>query len=237
MKKLLIAAAIGTTAIGGVAIAAAFAPHGMMRADTNADGKVSRNEFFAMANARFKTLDANSDGKVAITEMIGPPQRMARIDTNGDGSISRDEFAAMTNAHFKRVDSNGDAQITEAELKAEHDRRHAMHGGRHGAGGHGRPHHMGIDGPDGPNWGRGPGGPGGMMARLDSDGDGKITRAEFTAPFDRIDANKDGVVDQAEQQAQRDRMRDAMRQRMMERRAAPANGAAPAANPSPPTGQ
>ena len=235
MKKLLIAAAIGTTAIGGVAIAAALAPHGMMRADTNADGKVSRSEFFAMADARFKSLDANSDGKVSSTEMKGPPQRMVRIDTNGDGSISRDEFAAKENEHFKRVDSNGDAQITEAELKAEHDRRHAMHAGRHGPGGRGGPHHMDPGRPDGAGWGRGPGGSGGMMARLDGDGDGKITRAEFTAPFDRIDTNKDGVVDQAEQQAQRATMREAMQKRMMERRTAPTP--APAANPSPPTGQ
>lgn len=78
-----------------------------------------------------------------------------------------------------------------------------------------------------------------MMTRLDSDRDGKITRAEFTAPFDRIDTNKDGVVDKAEQQAQRATMREAMQKRMMERRAAPANGTspAPAANPSPNTGQ
>lgn len=44
-----------------------------------------------------------------------------------------------------------------------------------------------------------------MMPRADTDNDGVITRAEFlaqaSARFDRIDANKDGRIDQTERQA------------------------------------
>jgi hypothetical protein len=49
--------------------------------------------------------------------------------------------------------------------------------------------------------GHGPGGPGGrdpveMIMRADADGDGKVTRAEYAkAQFERLDRNKDGVID------------------------------------------
>lgn len=48
------------------------------------------------------------------------------------------------------------------------------------------------------------------VAKFDTDGDGKISRAEFEAKhpgkadkFDALDANKDGFVDQAEHEAHR----------------------------------
>ncbi|MBX9797703.1 MAG: EF-hand domain-containing protein [Sphingomonas sp.] len=40
-----------------------------------------------------------------------------------------------------------------------------------------------------------------MIERLDRDGDGRVTRAEYEAPFDRMDTNKDGFIDQQEAQA------------------------------------
>ena len=52
---------------------------------------------------------------------------------------------------------------------------------------------------------RGPGGRGAGMMRADADGDGIVTRAEALAEagmrFDRIDANRDGKLDQAEMAA------------------------------------
>lgn len=54
----------------------------------------------------------------------------------------------------------------------------------------------------------GPGGPGGP--RMDADGDGVVTAAEYEASalqrFERLDANKDGVVDAAEIEAIKQRM-------------------------------
>lgn len=39
---------------------------------------------------------------------------------------------------------------------------------------------------------------GGLLSRLDQDGDGKVSFAEFTAPFADLDKNGDGFIDQAE---------------------------------------
>lgn len=103
----------------------------------------------------------------------GGPQRAAFLerlkaaDTNGDGLISRSEAAALPRlaAHFDAIDANKDGQISFDELRAAH---HAHRGG------HGQ-HAKALLGPD-----------------------GKVTREEFmaraAARFDRLDANKDGVV-------------------------------------------
>ena len=49
---------------------------------------------------------------------------------------------------------------------------------------------------------------------MDSDGDNRISKAEFTksteARFDKADANHDGYIDQSE----RDKMREKMHERM-----------------------
>ena len=56
-----------------------------------------------------------------------------------------------------------------------------------------------------------------MMGRIDTDGDGAISldeqRAQATRRFERIDANKDGTIDQAERDAARDKMRARMERR------------------------
>jgi hypothetical protein len=44
--------------------------------------------------ARFKAMDANSDGAVTKDEWKGPPERFDAIDTNHDGKISAAELAA-----------------------------------------------------------------------------------------------------------------------------------------------
>jgi hypothetical protein len=55
-----------------------------------------------------------------------------------------------------------------------------------------------------------------MMARLDTDHDGKLTLAELSASmlarFDRADANHDGIVTPEERTAFRDAMRSRMQQ-------------------------
>ncbi len=53
------------------------------------------------------------------------------------------------------------------------------------------------------------------MARMDSDGDGKVTREEFMkgheAMFDRIDQNDDGVIDETERGAHMKMMKGCMK--------------------------
>lgn len=153
MKKTLIAALIGVTTIGGVAVAqqattTAASAAKPMRSDTNGDGNLTRQEMIAAAEARF-----------------------ARMDANKDGTVTREERRAARE-----------------EMRGERGGR----GGRHGMRGHG-----------------GRGGFGGPMAmeRLDTDKDGKLSRAEAAVPmqrmFDRIDTNKDGFIEKAEADAAR----------------------------------
>ena len=46
-------------------------------------------------------------------------------------------------------------------------------------------------------------GPGAGFARLDTDGDGRISRQEYLAHFDAVDTNKDGFLSQEEMRAAR----------------------------------
>ena len=66
--------------------------------------------------------------------------------------------------------------------------------------------------------GHGMGGPGAMFAMADEDGDGTVTRAEFTAMtakhFDQVDADHDGKVTRAEADAAHKVMMAAMGGRM-----------------------
>ncbi|MDT8757826.1 EF-hand domain-containing protein [Sphingomonas psychrotolerans] len=106
-----------------------------------------------------------------------------------------------------KADANGDGIVTKAEFLADVDARFA----KHDANKDGK-----ISKDERPGHGEGRGGR--MMHRIDTDNDGAISldeqRAAAARRFDRLDANSDGKVDQAERDASRERMR-----RMMERRA------------------
>ncbi len=70
--------------------------HWAAGADSNKDGKISRDEFAAVFVARFYYFDANKDGKVSTEEFkAGHEKLMKDMDTNKDGSLSVDEFAGL----------------------------------------------------------------------------------------------------------------------------------------------
>ena len=152
---------------------------------------------------------------IALTQQDNGPEGwlLRHGDTNNDGAISREEFMKKAAEHFAKLDTNKDGKISLAEFKAVREMHHR------GPGWHGH------GGPGGPEGGPGmmpppPGGPGGpgsdMLARLDTNGDGKISRAEFAVPgdkhFDMIDTNHDGQIDQTEIAAAREKMRARMEQ-------------------------
>lgn len=240
MKNFLTTAAIGAMLTAGAAIA--------MQSDTPAAPKqpVSKAQMLARADARFDRLDTNKDGQLSADERkagaeaaraamaekkggelqdfmpggrrgggAGMGERMmARFDTNGDGLISKAENRAMVEARFARMDADKDGMAEAGEA------RKGMGKGKWKRGGERR----GPDGPGGPGMGGpGMGGPGHgkAMAKLDTDGDGAISKAEFDAMsaqrFAKLDTNSDGKIDATEMKAQHDKARAKMK-KMRERR-------------------
>ena len=111
--------------------------------DTNADGKVTKDEMEAHFKARFAKADTDGDGKLSAKEMQAAAQarqaeRMAkrtarmieRMDTDGDGMLSMAEMPGQdgrADKMFDRVDANGDGAITKdemAEMRGKHGKRH-----------------------------------------------------------------------------------------------------------------
>ncbi|MCA3418830.1 MAG: EF-hand domain-containing protein [Roseomonas sp.] len=119
----------------GFAAGEAFA-----RADTNNDGKVTREEANAWLAARFAEIDANKDGGLTLEEIRafytarrgegrGPPEAMRErmderqaarfrfVDADLDGKISLPELRVMADAMFRSMDADGDGALTRAEVQ------------------------------------------------------------------------------------------------------------------------
>lgn len=164
--------------------------------------------FIALALS-LATLGATAAEPVPSGERARPT-----LDTNGDGAIDRSEAAKFPRlaAKFDSLDRNADGRLDASERP---QRKHRGHGGKHrGHGGFGHPE------------------------RLDTDGDGRLSRAEVDAAkagrdgrpnrlaenFAAIDANRDGFVVRSElhawHQAQRPQREAQMRKRLDERFAA-----------------
>jgi Ca2+-binding EF-hand superfamily protein len=203
MKILILAAALASTAMGGVAIAgqtAAPAAKGGRMMQPDANGEVTRSEFLARAGARFDARDTNKDGTISGDELMG---RDGKVRPNAR-PITRAAAMARAAAMFDRLDTNKDGELDATERQAMLDRM----GSRRPGGGEG------PDGavpsppaaPDGPHAMNG-GHHGKMLAKLDTNHDGKISRDEMRAEADKrfakLDTNKDGFVDATELAAAR----------------------------------
>lgn len=135
-----------------------------------------------------------------------PGEMMKRADADGDGKVSRSEFinarTADLEAAFGRIDTDGDGAIDESEAKAAAERMRSMGpGGREGfrrpEGPRGerpdgeRPRRPDGDGQpaQGGEWPQRSGSAAGgeeAFARLDRDGDGKLSREEFAEGMARM---------------------------------------------------
>ena len=117
--------------------------------------------------------------------------RLEDLDADSDGNITKAEIDAHENAQFSEMDANNDGSISPAEMTSfgdmkREEMRLKMEAKRQEF----------------------------MLARLDTDKNGLISRAEFTSKpnpmFEKVDANGDGVIDEAERTAAREQMGDRM---------------------------
>lgn len=95
------------------------------KADTNNDGKVSRQEFgYLMVEDAFALFDENTDGVVTLQEYVargGSPRAFAEIDRNGNGQVTLEEAKASKVAmdrmtiRFYEADVDKDGYVTLGE--------------------------------------------------------------------------------------------------------------------------
>lgn len=172
---------------------AAQVPPGLLRADTNRDGVITRAEVQAKADARFTRIDTDRDGSIA------PHERRAFRDAAGMPPITAAQFQRRAQARFARLDANRDGVLSGDERGAARVGPDGPRGLDGPGGPRGRHHGPHAGGPDGPPHG-------GMKGDRPRPGIA-ITAAQFRdralARFDRMDANRDGRVDPAEIAARR----------------------------------
>lgn len=151
--------------------------------DTGGNGYVTRDEFVAAAKTRFAKLDRNGDDKLTPDE-LGPMhrgkepaakhaefagRRFERLDTNHDGVVTLDEYTAAAIVRFKALDSAGNGRVTADEIA-------------NSPSAHERAERVSVR----------------IVKRLDTNGDGAVSREEFLAAarqrFARIDRNGDGFI-------------------------------------------
>jgi Ca2+-binding EF-hand superfamily protein len=189
----------------GAAVAALFAvPAAAQKQGAPATGPgpgaaFDRSQIEARIAERFQRVDANRDGFVTREEAEGVRTAMraqrqerrgerraalfARLDADRNGVISREEFERpQPRAGAERVDRRAERGERRGQRSA--NRRARMGGGFGGE----------------------------AFARLDSNGDGRISLAEATGArlqrFDRVDANRDGRISREEVQAARAERRE-----------------------------
>jgi len=136
--------------------------------------------------------DVNGDGQVTEEELIQTMDVFDRLDANGDGVITEADFEAHRSAMVftflaHRADANDDGDLTAAELDAWFAERDSNGDGQLNDEDFADNRRPRARGPHP-----------GLAEALDADGDGVVTRADFTALAARFDENGDGVVQAGE---------------------------------------
>lgn len=99
----------------------------LMKADTNHDGRISRDEFTAAMQARMAARGGGEGGDAA--QMADRLNRMfGRMDRDGDGFITQAEIEQSAADRFARMDVDHKGYVTADE------RRQGRGGGREGQG-------------------------------------------------------------------------------------------------------
>lgn len=157
---------------------------------------VDRAQVESRVQAMFARVDADRDGFVTQAEA-----EAARTTVRAQRQERRGE---RRQALFARLDADGNGVINRAEFDAP---RAPRAGGERGEGRAQRFHRRGARG------GMHGGFAGEGLARMDADGDGRVSLAEATRSrlerFDRLDANDDGRISRDEVEAIRAERRQA----------------------------
>ncbi len=143
------------------------------------------------ANLVIEALDSDGDSEISASEMKNATASLAKLDKNGDNKLTTDEIMPSGPPMFGgpgRGEFGG-----------------PQRGGSERRGGpnqDGRPAHAGFGGPGGGGPGMHGHGPIEQLMELDTDKDGKVTKAELLAGVQRIfekgDLDKDGAIDEEE---------------------------------------
>ena len=184
-------------------------------ADTNADGKVSKEELIAKmkteAEQRFDQVDANKDGVVDQAEIASIGERMGGGEGNrrpgGEGGFRRPGGEGGPEGGFRRPPEGQRPEGQRPEGGPPQGGR--PEGGPPGQGG---PQGAGMGLPNAEE----------VFGRMDKNSDGSVDLAEYTdgskqeieGRFKRIDENSDGKVSLEEMKGALQRLREGMRGRM-----------------------
>ncbi len=110
----------------------------------------------------------------------------ARMDANADGQLDAADREARQRQMFDKMDADSNGAITFEEFTSARESFREMRGERSEARGRGGRRFAGRGGGER------------MLARADSDGDGAVSQAEFSAAlltrFDAADTNGDGEI-------------------------------------------
>lgn len=183
MKKLTLAAASALTlalAVPMVAQAHGFKGGGRHHerfADTNGDGVIAKSEVEAAAFAAFTKIDTNTDGFATQEEL------------KAGHEVQRAEMKAKWEA--ERAAREPKAEVDPAKA-AEREAKRAEREAKWAAGADERKAKMETKGAE-------------HFAALDKDGDGRLSKVEFTAPklekFAKVDTDGDSKISVAELEA------------------------------------
>ena len=179
--------------------------------DKNGDGKISKDEAHDDVKPYFDSLDANGDGSIDLkeaktiadyankaqgdqakpVEKVTAKSMVASMDRNGDGKISKGEAPAQLAEYFDAIDANSDGAIDVEEAKVMADYANNQQSETQSK-------TMEFDPSEEATAEK-------LMAALDKNADGKISKEEAMGPikdyFDSIDSNQDRSVDLKEARA------------------------------------
>jgi Ca2+-binding EF-hand superfamily protein len=117
---------------------------GMSMADTDNDGRVSKDENARHCEKMFGMMDTDNDGYISRDEAkkMGYDRKhgegrcgMSMADADNDGRVSKNEHARHCDMMFSKMDANNDGYIDKDEAKKMKRKRHGHgHGDRSGYG-------------------------------------------------------------------------------------------------------